>query len=463
MVVVLSLLLAACGCAQAAAAGSDCFASLADLCAGTDAGRACDSCAGRNQHDLRLAGCTSDDIDSWCTDSPGGGITVAADVPGRAASVHYAMEAQPASGEGAWQPVFVMESTAKNASSQGYFDHINGFTSSWASVMLSPRNSGGVRVRVTRIVGPPIFRAAVYPARSGATVAAITVKGAVEVLVPRAARFTLTVDGGLDDVDTGPNYKGPPIHTFSCFINPPLATPSGAGVLTIAAGKPIPPQLPEGTTALVFGPGEHHMQPVLPSKWAIWTLPDSVRVHVPMSAVLYFALQSQLANNITVQGYGSISGEEMLRCPGGSPDQGPDDHGLGSEGGNRDSKTCTNNSPQGLSLKDFAVKQASISGITFIDFPNHHVIAGATNKPCGTEGDTLSVIENVKVMGWRANGDGIHVFGHWLVKDVFLRTQDDSLYLQAGGPTTCPTVFEGVTTWNDANGAAFMLIGMSCA
>lgn len=110
------------------------------------------------------------------------------------------------------------------------------------------------------------------------------------------------------------------------------------------------------------------------------------------------------------------------------------------------------------------------------------------------------MLSNVKVMGWRANGDGIHglspskflpldcmgvvriarsltdhgvfggsalvahtcipVFGHWVVEDCFLRTQDDSCYLSSSGPTnTCPTVYRGMTTWNDANGAAFMLIG----
>ena len=70
-----------------------------------------------------------------CADAPGGGIVVVSDVPGRAPSAHYAVEAQPASSGGTWQPVFVMESTAKNASTQGYFDHLNGFTSSWASVV----------------------------------------------------------------------------------------------------------------------------------------------------------------------------------------------------------------------------------------------------------------------------------------------------------------------------------------
>lgn len=66
---------------------------------------------------------------------------------------------------------------------------------------------------------------------------------------------------------------------------------------------------------------------------------------------------------------------------------------------------------------------------------------------------------NIKIFGWRANGDGIHVFGQWLVTDCFIRTQDDSMYLQSGSASACPTVFERITTWNDANGAAWMVIG----
>jgi hypothetical protein len=215
-------------------------------------------------------------------------------------------------------------------------------------------------------------------------------------------------------------------------------------VLTISADEPVPKELPKGVTAVVFGPGEHRMQPVPPAKWPVWTLPDSVKVHVPMDTVLYFALQSSQADNITLEGLGSISGEEMQRCPEGA-ERVPSES---RHQDNRVTESCTNNSPQGLALTDFAVKQASVRGVTFIDFPNHHIIAGASNKPCGADGDTLSVIENVKVMGWRANGDGIHVFGHWLVKDVFLRTQDDSLYLQVVERHPCGRACARMTSTN---------------
>ena len=110
---------------------------------------------------------------------------------------------------------------------------------------------------------------------------------------------------------------------------------------------------------------------------------------------------------------------------------------------------------------DGARSVVSVRGITLIDFPNHHVIAGAGSGDIGCSPALISAMTNVKVMGWRANGDGIHVFGAWLVKDCFLRTQDDSLYLSSSGAKThhCPSRYEGITTWNDANGAAYMLIG----
>ena len=119
------------------------------------------------------------------------------------------------------------------------------------------------------------------------------------------------MDGGLDDIDTGPDYTGPPIHTFTAVVNPFLATPSGAGVVTVEAGHQLPDPLPVNTQSIVFGPGEHRLFPRLSDKasenvhasastggppppssrhWPIYTLPGSVKVHVPADAICYFAL-----------------------------------------------------------------------------------------------------------------------------------------------------------------------------
>jgi len=38
-----------------------------------------------------------------------------------------------------------------------------------------------------------------------------------------------------------------------------------------------------------------------------------------------------------------------------------------------------------------------------------------------------------KILTWRANGDGINPCGNTLIEDCFLRTQDDSLYVNGLG------------------------------
>ena len=89
-------------------------------------------------------------------------VSIVADIPGRARSTHFAAAVSSA---GAWQEAFVLESTAKDSSSgspinQGYYSHLNGFTNSWASVMLAAANTEGVRLRVTRLGGAAIKTAA---------------------------------------------------------------------------------------------------------------------------------------------------------------------------------------------------------------------------------------------------------------------------------------------------------------
>ena len=48
-------------------------------------------------------------------------------VPGRNASMHYAVLMQQ-DVDSEWQPLFVMESTAKEANPEGYYAHLNGWT-----------------------------------------------------------------------------------------------------------------------------------------------------------------------------------------------------------------------------------------------------------------------------------------------------------------------------------------------
>ena len=55
-----------------------------------------------------------------------------------------------------------------------------------------------------------------------------------------------------------------------------------------------------------------------------------------------------------------------------------------------------------------------------------------------------------KIFTWRRNGDGINPFGNGLIEDCFIRTQDDSTYVNGRG-------IRRVTYWNDFNGSTFVL------
>ena len=403
-------------------------------------------------------------------------------IPGRAPSAHYAAWVRPAGsypGDANWTQAFVLETTSQPDSQSvargcGYFDHLDGWTASWLSVEMAAGPGGaGIEVRVQRLFAPhgstttDIQYAAVHPVSSGATVLAARAhdddvagrEGFARLGVPAPARFTVDFDGGLDDVDTGPAYKpgggssAPPMHTFSVFAEPldarePAA--GDAGVVAVAPGEALPTagSLPPNATLLLLLPGEHRGVAPGAHGWPRYSLPANVNVHVPAGAILYAALDSGGAwgrQNVSLSGHGVVSGEEMSRCPNRT------------DASVACSAACpTNTSPQGLTLT--GVTQASITGVTFVDFPNHHLIAQATG--CAPK-QSAALLANVKVLGWRANGDGVHVFGGWDVRDLFLRTQDDSLYLHCGDAKAgcAQSTFRGITTWNDANGASFMLNG----
>ena len=56
----------------------------------------------------------------------------------------------------------------------------------------------------------------------------------------------------------------------------------------------------------------------------------------------------------------------------------------------------------------------------------------------------------VKIMTWRANGDGIDPHPNGLIEDCFIRTQDDASYVTGRG-------IKRVVFWKDSNGSTFKL------
>jgi hypothetical protein len=280
----------------------------------------------------------------------------------------------------------------------------------------------------------PITRAAVRPASAAARVLAIGADG-VRLAVSANARFHLDVDGGLDTTDTGPDYAGPPMHTFEVFgepLEPTPPQPGAAGVYYVHAGDVIPSAtaLPPNTTTLAFGPGVHRVQRNADG-YQLYTLPNAVKVHLALGSVVHAAFQSEpsarwATQQISVGGYGVLSGEENLReahtdarhTARATPHAG-----------------CSENlTPQGITISGAA--RAHLTGITLVDHPNHHIIAGVAGECEG--GQPNGVASNLKILGWRANGDGLHVFSSWRVSDLFMRTQDDSMCVYTRPPPLPP-------------------------
>ena len=87
-----------------------------------------------------------------------------------------------------------------------------------------------------------------------------------------------------------------------------------------------------------------------------------------------------------------------------------------------------------------------------LSLAQHLILDGQTADSARSSPNTL---RHVKIFGWRTNGDGVHLWGHWNnITDLFLRTQDDSMYV---GDEASATIWRRLTTWNDANGVPFML------
>ena len=109
-----------------------------------------------------------------------------------------------------------------------------------------------------------------------------------------------------------------------------------------------------------------------------------------------------------------------------------------------------NDSPGGLELQKMVGSE--VMGLTVVDTPNHGVnLLGLGSASDPAQYNSLSWL---KVLNWRGNGDGVHVFQYWnAIHDIFLRTQDDSMYL-AGSMRAGS--WRRVITWNDTNGVPFI-------
>jgi hypothetical protein len=333
-------------------------------------------------------------------------------VPGLAASEHYSVRVRTIGGE--WQSAFTWQTACKKEA--GYFEHLEG----WTHTYVNFETSGAVEVEIARMKGEPIRSAVVHPKRKSS---ACTVKnGKALVRLDKPCLVAVDIDGQMDGQDTGKGYKGPPIHTISLFANPPFAgkpRPDGPGVRTVKPGEK-PPADGDWST-LYFLPGVHDIGAAFP-------LNASRQYYIPGDAMVYGSLcnpEWSNGRNIRVFGHGTLSGARLKHA-----DALP-------------KLFASNKSRKPVEI--VGAKDSSVEGITVADSANHSIMLIHPHEP-----EHPNAVKWTKIFTWRANGDGINPFGNTLIEDCFIRTQDDSLYVNGLG-------IRRVVLWNDANGSSFVL------
>jgi hypothetical protein len=352
------------------------------------------------------------------------GLVVYSNVPGLQPSSHYRVRVRPVRGNGQWRPAFTWVTACKTIEkkTEAYFDTLAG----WSHTYVNFETAGPVEVEIARVDGRPIRSAAVHPRRK-ASVCAVK-GGKAFVTLPAPCLVAVDIDGQMDEQDTGKGYKGPPIHTVSIFANPPVVDkprPGDPGVLTVEPGRMPPPEGPWKT--LYFLPGVHDVG-------RAFRVRTGRRYYIPGDAIVYGTLSNRdwdKGRDIRIFGLGTLSGARMKHPLYTEPKLSERDHGL--------------HRP----IEIVGASDTRVEGITIADSATHSLMLIGTYDL-----EHPNTVAWTKIITWRANGDGINPFGNTLVEDCFLRTQDDSLYVNGRG-------IRRTVIWNDANGSAFVLSAVS--
>lgn len=345
-------------------------------------------------------------------------LIVYGDVPNAIASDQYRLSVRSLEDKSEWQPAFPLITRCKQGidNKNGYFKQLSG----WSNTYINFEMKGAVQIGIAKIDGQPIRKATVHPQRKAKS--CIIRNGKVFVTIEEPCLITVDIDGQMDDQDTGMGYKGPPIHTVTIFANPVLKdrpTPNGPGVFAVSPGE-VPPSDGDWKT-LYFLPGVHDIGVGFPVQ-------ANRDYYIPGDAIVYGTLANHEWGNghdIRIFGYGTLSGEKIAHPKYASP------------------RPKEDNAHNPIHIA--GAKGTSVEGITLADSAHHSLmlISGfETKKP--------TKVQWTKIFSWRVNGDGINPFDNGLIEDCFIRTQDDSCYVNGRG-------ISRTTFWNDYNGSTFVL------
>lgn len=345
-----------------------------------------------------------------------GDLKVYPPVPGLDPSAHYQVRIRSTDKGAKWQSAFAWQTECKNE--EAYFDTLVG----WTHAYVNFETSGSVEIEISHLNGQPIRSAAVHPERKASH---CSVKdGKALVSLDKPCLVAVDIDGQMDGQDTGKGYKGPPLHTISLFANPPLAgkpRPDVPGVRTVKPGEK-PPADGDWRT-LYFLPGVHDIG-------AGFRVDANHQYYIPGDAMVYGSFchpEWEDGHDIRIFGHGTLSGARLKHA-------------------NALKKLFSGNKKASRKpIEILGAHDTQVEGLTIADSASHSVMLIHPYK----EGHPNEV-KWTKIFTWRANGDGINPFGNTLIEDCFIRTQDDSLYVNGLGIRRC-------VLWNDANGSSFVL------
>tara|TARA_B100000925_G_scaffold207926_1_gene158226 strand:- start:1114 stop:2946 length:1833 start_codon:yes stop_codon:yes gene_type:complete len=338
-------------------------------------------------------------------------LIVYTDIPGRAQSDHYQCRVREV-GTSDWQSAFVLQTNNKPETyDNGYKDDLYGWTASWINFEFE---NTSVEVEISKVDGTPITSAKVRPTSKAS--AAEIINGKAYVIFDNPANINVDINGQLEDQYTGMGYDGDPVHTISIFANPVIDKPdiNDPNVYALEPGEAIPDASQWST--LYFKPGIHSI--AVP-----YILQSNKNFYIPGDAIVHGTIHTidewGATQNISVYGYGALSGENIYKT-------------------------------KQYSTKPISrhASNARFEGIVIVD-PAYHAI---TFDNTSDNIEEKNIFKNIKILGWRTNGDGIHAFRNSEISDCFIRTQDDSFYYSNS------VHIRNCVVWNDYNGAVIRVI-----
>lgn len=380
-------------------------------------------------------------------------LIVYKDVPGLIPSDKYTIRVRSAATNNQWIDVFAHYTYNRAAELGGesvlmtngktlntVVQHYQKFTSAWSHTYgnIEMSNNTPIEVEISskngfKIGGKDFFKAAAHPAHKVAKQPIVT-NGKIYFTIDKPAQIVIDINGQMDDfnkaIDDKTEKKEYVAHTISFFANPVIKKPTVGekGVLVVEPGT-APTNDPSKYSTLYFKSGVHDIGrnfKVYPGK----------KYFIPGDAILYGTFNNlglpaveglQSGENIKIFGLGTLSGAKISHP----------NYVI-----NSDAKEY-----KGITI-DNAIN-TEVEGICLVDPANHSLNLNAWSKRPDMQKE-VSFARWVKVISWRANGDGIG--SAHLVEDCFIRTADDCSYIK-GNRRRC-------TFWKDANAAVFHMGGI---